>query len=806
MEEPRSHHFCGRIPEPEGYVIHTYISRGSSGVVWRGVQEGTLREVAVKYLAPLQQQGLAMYRFAREVEIAAMLEHPNLVRVYGCGESADGPWLAMEYVDGPTLDRWVREGGADLRRRVEVFRGICAGVRHAHQAGVIHRDLKPGNVFMTSEGEPKVGDFGLACRPDRSMDDLTLTRAGEVFGSLAWMAPEQAAGEWQRVDALSDVHALGAILFFLAAGEPVFAPEMPVAAQWAAAQSGERPSLRDRAPSVARDLSAVADRCMHPEKSQRYGSVAELEEDIRRWLAGEPVLARRGAGLYWLGKKARKHWVPAGASAVLLAGAAGLAIERERERARIRLERATAAERTQHEMHEELSRFLAEVRLRYADEGKQELARAFEQQVAQFPWSFEVAGLPYDPRRSQGRAALSRAVKASQRGEYPVAAQSFSDAMARLQPLVAQHPEVTVFREELGQAMAGLAVAQNRLELHPQCIDSSQRAVRTLVTGVAGRLTPVVFDELMKVAGVMTESILARGSDDPRGLVVVEELLAKAPLVTAGGPGTRKELMNLAKLEANRVRLLLHGGRGDLAEAALRIALENGRKAMAEPDEDGMAAWALAQVHLAEAMLARSRGEADQEERALMEASRLIVIDSERIPQVLTIRLHEDLMHAWASRANRLAEAGQSALAAAATGEAIRCGMMMTGSQRGDRKLKAYWTQLMLRAAERHRLSGDEESAWRNAEGARQRFRQLRNSGEDRYEHHSLGACEAGVLLAETGAPLDGKPSNWLDIARRDLDEFVAESQDRLRPEHAERVSALRERLARLIPQVGSSR
>jgi hypothetical protein len=311
--------------------------------------------------------------------------------------------------------------------------------------------VSPGSILelpgASETDQPVIVGTYATMQPDvyvRSMDDLTLTRAGEVFGSLAWMAPEQAAGEWQRVDALSDVHALGAILFFLAAGEPVFAPEMPVAAQWAAAQSGDRPSLRKRVPSVPRDLAAIADRCMHPEKSQRYGSVAELEEDIRRWLAGEPVLARRGAGLYWLGKKARKHWVPAGASAVLLAGAAGLAIERERERARIRLERATAAERTQHEMHEELSRFLAEVRLRYADEGKQELARAFEQQVAQFPWSFEVAGLPYDPRRSQGRAALSRAVKASQRGEYPVAAQSFSDAMARLQPLVAQHPEVTV--------------------------------------------------------------------------------------------------------------------------------------------------------------------------------------------------------------------------------------------------------------------------------------------------------------------------------------------------------------------------
>ena len=584
MEEQRSHHFCGRVPEPEGYVMHTYISRGSSGVVWRGVQEGTLRDVAVKYLAPLQQQGLAPYRFAREVEITAMLEHPNLVRVYGCGESADGPWLAMEYVDGPTLERWVQEGGADLRRRVEVFRGICAGVRHAHQSGVIHRDLKPGNVFMTADGVPKVGDFGLACRPGRSLDDLTLTRAGEVFGSLAWMAPEQAAGDWQRVDALSDVHALGAILYFLVAGEPVFPPEMPMAAQWAAAQSGDRPSLRTRVPSVPRDLAAIADRCLHADKHHRYGSVAELEEDIRRWLAGEPVLARRGAAFYWLGKKVRKHWVPAGAAGVLLVGTAGLAIERA--------EREMAAQRGLHVIHEQLSLFLTKESQHHESNGQPELAKAFEERVAQFPWSFDVATAQYDPRRSQGRAALSRAVEASHRGDYSVAVQWFSKAMAQLQPLVAQHPEVTVFREELGQALAGAAVAQNRLEQHPQCIDSSQRAAQTLVTGVAGRLTPAVFDELLKVAGVMTESILALGADDPRGLVVVEDLLARAPRVAAGDPSTLKEFMNLAKLEAYRVQLLLRGGRRDLAEAALRHALENGRKAMAEPDKEGMAARA----------------------------------------------------------------------------------------------------------------------------------------------------------------------------------------------------------------------
>ncbi len=184
-------------------------------MVWRATQEGTLREVALKFLAPWQAHGLAGARFAREAEIAASLEHENIARVFGSGESAGGPWLAMELVDGSPADRWVAENDPPLRERVTLFRQICGGVRHAHRRGVIHRDLKPGNVLVAANGTPKVVDFGLACWQEEPSLDVTLTRYGEVFGSLAWMAPEQACGRWAEVDALSDVYALGTILYSL---------------------------------------------------------------------------------------------------------------------------------------------------------------------------------------------------------------------------------------------------------------------------------------------------------------------------------------------------------------------------------------------------------------------------------------------------------------------------------------------------------------------------------------------------------------------------------------------------------------
>lgn len=177
----------GPPPVAEGYVVHEFLGRRAAGVVWRATQEGTLREVALKFPAAWSLHGQGELRFAREAEIAAALEHGNIARVFGTGEGAGGLWLAMELVDGPPLDQWVAKRNPVLKERVELFRQICAGVRHAHQRGVIHRDLKPGNVLVAPDGTPKVVDFGLACWQQGASLDVTLTRQGEQPLPRPWM-------------------------------------------------------------------------------------------------------------------------------------------------------------------------------------------------------------------------------------------------------------------------------------------------------------------------------------------------------------------------------------------------------------------------------------------------------------------------------------------------------------------------------------------------------------------------------------------------------------------------------------------
>ncbi|MFN0125188.1 MAG: serine/threonine-protein kinase [Verrucomicrobiales bacterium] len=368
---------CDHTPSPpvvEGFVLHEFIGRGGSGMVWRATQEGTMREVALKVLAPWRAHVLAPLRFEREAEIAASLEHEAIAGVFGAGECPAGPWIAMELVAGPPADDWVRETNPPLRERVVFFSRICAGMSHAHQRGVIHRDLKPGNVLVTPDGTPKIVDFGLARRDADDSLEGDFTREGDFLGTLAWMSPEQARGEWTEVDALSDIFALGAILFGLVAGAPPLDSKLPPAAQLAAAQSGERRRMREVVPTVPRDLDAVVARCLQAGKSDRYQSVAELTADLDRWLVGEPVRAPVGAPFYWVRKKLRRHWKAAALSSVGALSAAGLAGGYLHGKARVEAERTAALEReaeqrkrTLHEAQELVTQLLVEMRFRISN-------------------------------------------------------------------------------------------------------------------------------------------------------------------------------------------------------------------------------------------------------------------------------------------------------------------------------------------------------------------------------------------------------------------------------------------------------
>jgi hypothetical protein len=335
---------------------------------------------------------------------------------------------------------------------VQAFAGICAGVRHAHQKGIVHRDLKPGNILMSRHGVPKVADFGLAAWSQPGSMDLTLTRQGELFGSPAWMPPEQARGELQDIDTLSDIHALGAVLFFLLSGRPPLDPNLAPQVLLAAAQSEDRLLLRAVAPRIPRDLAAITDKCLSGPKSRRYQSVSELEADVRRWLDGQPVQARPASVLYWTGRKLRRHWVPAAAAVAVLSSGAGWLWERVQAEYRLAEKRRQMLRQSQ-ELAGQLLVDLSTLASRSKDRTVRDMVR---KRIASFQWDPESGDDVTDPRRFVVRMAMADARRLAAGSSWASAEREWNRAAEELRSLLRDHPDHAPYLAELREVQLGL--------------------------------------------------------------------------------------------------------------------------------------------------------------------------------------------------------------------------------------------------------------------------------------------------------------------------------------------------------------
>jgi len=338
------------VLEFPGYEILGELGRGAMGVVFKARQRGLDRLVALKVIRAWQYADKDIAdRFRAEALAIARFQHPNLISVFEIGEYQGQGFLALEFAPGGSLQQRLAAAPLEPRRAAELVESLAHGLHYAHQRGIVHRDLKPANVVLTEDGVPKVTDFGLAKLLET---DSGLTRTGDILGTPSYMAPEQARGRSGEISPATDVYALGAILYEILTGRPPFRGSTALSTlEQVASQDPLPPGKLQR--HTPRDLETICLKCLEKEPWRRYASAAELADDLRRFLDGQPINARRigwvGRGLKWCRREPAKAGLAAALATALAGGFVGMAVLWRRAEAKAMAEalernRAVAAE------------------------------------------------------------------------------------------------------------------------------------------------------------------------------------------------------------------------------------------------------------------------------------------------------------------------------------------------------------------------------------------------------------------------------------------------------------------------------
>jgi len=346
------------------------VHRGGQGVVYQAIQESTRNKVAIKVLkhGPFADS-TEFARFDREVDVLSRLNHPHIVSIRDRGMTAGHAYFVMEFVPGQPLDGYVAGMELELHEILRLFITVCNAVNVAHLRGVIHRDLKPGNIRVTDEGEPRILDFGLAkLEADQGSSAADMTVTGQFVGSLPWASPEQAEGRSQSLDIRTDVYSLGVILYHLLTGR--FPYPLSGKLSEVVRHISHTPPARISMPGrrVDHDLELIIYKCLAKEPERRYQSAGDLALDIQRYLANEPILAQAASAKYLLKKfvqRNRRLVAAVVAMAMVLVVATSLSTAlwfreaRQRKAAQLLLDRAERAERESSERADQLEKAVA---------------------------------------------------------------------------------------------------------------------------------------------------------------------------------------------------------------------------------------------------------------------------------------------------------------------------------------------------------------------------------------------------------------------------------------------------------------
>ncbi len=559
-------HSRNRIGERIGaYRLVELIGTGGMGEVYKAIRDDDQyqAEVAIKLMRVDVGNELIAQRLKAERQILASLDHRNIARLFDGGTTEQGsPYLIMELVEGERLDRYCDRHMLSLHERLKLFCDVCAAVSYAHQHLVVHRDLKPGNILVTSNGTVKLLDFGIAKLLQASDDaaDAEPTKTFMRALTPGYSSPEQILG--RPITTASDVYSLGVVLYQLLTGRSPYRGELN-STQDAIREVCETEPLR---PSelvsgsnthLPRDLDAITLRALRKEPEKRYAGVDQFAEDIRRHLQGLPVIARGDQFSYQAGKYFRRHKLPIAAAALIVVALLGGMI------ASLHQARIAELERVRAERHFTSVRKLANTFMFQIHEAITDLPNSTDARRMLVTTGLEYlntlaneAGDDHSLKRELAFAYLQVGdiqgrVNSNNIGEPRAAFDSYSQAIALIEPLVAAVPADTELRAKLATIYSHRSDLRTALGETQLAVDDLQQAITVLEALVAEHPTT---DFQLDLAQTYTVSfnVLGRNNNEEQGLINTAKAIAILESAIADKPDDRELQFGLATVYANR--------------------------------------------------------------------------------------------------------------------------------------------------------------------------------------------------------------------------------------------------------------